>query len=120
MRRRRPPRIPTNGGYPHTARLDKQTRANRAQEQHPRNRGFFMNCLNHPEVSAVAFCRSCGKPLCEECKRAAHGTVYCDEHVPAETASAGRPATTAAAPVRSDERRVGKECRSRWSPCILK
>ena len=55
-----------------------------------------MNCLNHPEVSAAAFCRSCGKPLCEQCKRSAQGTVYCDEHVPAETASAAHSAAPAA------------------------
>ncbi len=60
-----------------------------------------MNCLNHPEVSAAAFCRSCGKPLCEECKRSAQGTVYCDEHVPAESASAARTVATPAAPVYS-------------------
>jgi TM2 domain-containing membrane protein YozV len=41
-----------------------------------------MNCLNHPEISAVAFCRSCGKPLCENCKRGAQGTVFCEEHAP--------------------------------------
>src|SRR5437867_5540291 len=60
-----------------------------------------MNCLNHPEVPAAAFCRSCGKPLCKACKRSAQGTVYCDEHVPAETASTARPATTTAAPMYS-------------------
>lgn len=60
-----------------------------------------MNCLNHPEVPAAAFCRSCGKPLCEQCKKSAQGTVYCEEHAPAETASAARPATATAAPVYS-------------------
>lgn len=52
-----------------------------------------MNCLNHPEIPAVAFCRSCGKPLCEACKRSAQGTVYCEEHMPAPQPSAS---TTAA------------------------
>lgn len=47
-----------------------------------------MNCLNHPEVPAAAFCRTCGKPLCDACKRAAQGSVYCEEHVPAQTAAA--------------------------------
>jgi len=41
-----------------------------------------MNCLNHPEVPATAFCRSCGKPLCDQCRRDAYGTVYCAEHTP--------------------------------------
>jgi len=42
-----------------------------------------MNCANHPEVPAVAFCRECGKPMCEECQRPALGSVYCAEHLPA-------------------------------------
>ncbi len=42
-----------------------------------------MNCQNHPETPATAYCRSCGKPLCQECRRDAAGTVYCAEHVPA-------------------------------------
>src|SRR4051812_23543761 len=42
-----------------------------------------MNCQNHPEVPATAYCRSCGKPVCEQCRRDAFGTVYCEEHVPA-------------------------------------
>ena len=39
-----------------------------------------MNCLNHPEAPAVAYCRECGKALCETCRRQADGTVYCEEH----------------------------------------
>src|SRR5882757_8998374 len=42
-----------------------------------------MNCQYHPEVQATAFCRACGKPLCDQCRRDAYGTVYCDEHAPA-------------------------------------
>jgi len=42
-----------------------------------------MNCFNHPEVPAVAYCRSCGKALCNDCKRTAQGTIFCDEHAPA-------------------------------------
>ncbi len=45
-----------------------------------------MNCLNHPETPAIAYCRVCGKALCQECQRTAQGTVYCEEHVPAYTA----------------------------------
>jgi TM2 domain-containing membrane protein YozV len=50
-----------------------------------------MNCLNHPETSAVAFCRTCGKPLCEACKRSVQGTVFCDEHEPPVTANPPAP-----------------------------
>lgn len=41
-----------------------------------------MNCTNHPEIPAVAYCRTCGKALCADCRRTALGTVYCEEHVP--------------------------------------
>ena len=41
-----------------------------------------MNCANHPEVAAAAYCRTCGKPLCAECKREAEGTIFCAEHLP--------------------------------------
>ena len=42
-----------------------------------------MNCFNHSDIPAVAYCRSCGRALCETCKRTANGTIYCDEHAPA-------------------------------------
>jgi hypothetical protein len=42
-----------------------------------------MNCQNHVDVPATAYCRTCGKPVCEECRRDAFGTVYCSEHAPA-------------------------------------
>ena len=42
-----------------------------------------MNCYLHADVPAVAFCRSCGKPLCGVCQRTANGTIYCPEHFPA-------------------------------------
>lgn len=41
-----------------------------------------MNCVNHPEAPATAYCRECGKALCETCRRQADGTVYCEEHAP--------------------------------------
>jgi hypothetical protein len=42
-----------------------------------------MNCFNHTETPAVAYCRACGKALCNDCKRTAQGTIFCDEHAPA-------------------------------------
>jgi hypothetical protein len=42
-----------------------------------------MNCFNHSDTPAVAYCRACGKALCAECKRTAQGTIFCDEHAPA-------------------------------------
>lgn len=41
-----------------------------------------MNCAQHPEIAATAFCRECGKPMCSECQRPALGSVYCDVHAP--------------------------------------
>jgi TM2 domain-containing membrane protein YozV len=41
-----------------------------------------MNCYQHPEAAAIAYCRSCGRPLCAACQRLAEGTVFCPEHVP--------------------------------------
>jgi hypothetical protein len=37
-----------------------------------------MNCATHPETAAVAFCRTCGKPLCANCTRDVRGVVYCE------------------------------------------
>jgi hypothetical protein len=36
-------------------------------------------CVNHPTVPATAFCRTCGKPLCESCKKDVRGVVYCED-----------------------------------------
>lgn len=41
-----------------------------------------MNCANHPEAPAIGYCRECGKPLCEACRREAGGTLYCEQHSP--------------------------------------
>jgi len=38
-----------------------------------------MNCANHVDVPAVAFCRTCGKPLCSACVRDIRGVIYCEE-----------------------------------------
>ena len=54
-----------------------------------------MNCANHEESAAVAFCRECGKPMCTECRRPALGSVFCAEHAPV-TAAGSLPAATGA------------------------
>jgi len=38
-----------------------------------------MNCANHPDVTASAFCRTCGKALCSTCARDVRGVIYCEE-----------------------------------------
>jgi len=37
-----------------------------------------VNCANHPGAAAVAYCRTCGKPLCSSCTREVKGVVYCE------------------------------------------
>jgi len=41
-----------------------------------------MNCYLHPETTATAYCRSCGRPLCSLCQRTSDGTVFCADHAP--------------------------------------
>jgi hypothetical protein len=57
-----------------------------------------MNCQNHPEVPATAYCRACGKPVCDQCRRDAWGTVYCAEHAPAPAPPAPDPVGASAPP----------------------
>lgn len=37
-----------------------------------------MNCAIHNDTPAVAYCRTCGKALCENCKRDVMGAIYCE------------------------------------------
>jgi TM2 domain-containing membrane protein YozV len=37
-----------------------------------------MNCATHNTVAAVAYCRTCGKPLCAACVRDVRGTMFCE------------------------------------------
>src|SRR5258708_14605024 len=37
-----------------------------------------MNCAPHGDTAAVAFCRTCGKPLCNQCTRDVRGVIYCE------------------------------------------
>ena len=36
-----------------------------------------MTCATHTEAAAVAYCRNCGKALCNECRQEWHGVIYC-------------------------------------------
>jgi hypothetical protein len=49
-----------------------------------------MTCQNH-HLSATAYCRACGKPVCDQCRRDAQGTVYCAEHAPVVAAPPSPP-----------------------------
>lgn len=50
-----------------------------------------MNCANHSEVAATAYCRACGKPLCTSCTRSVQGVIYCEECLAAKLGSVHPP-----------------------------
>src|SRR6266481_2607113 len=55
-----------------------------------------MNCAVHSQTQAVAFCRTCGKALCEDCKRDVMGAIYCEPCIAARLhGSAAMPAAAA-------------------------
>lgn len=51
-----------------------------------------MNCAVHPQSQAVAFCRTCGKALCEDCKRDVMGAIYCEPCIAARLQGQAVPA----------------------------
>ncbi|HTS37845.1 MAG TPA: DUF5668 domain-containing protein [Candidatus Solibacter sp.] len=56
-----------------------------------------MNCANHSDQAAVAFCRTCGKPLCQNCTRDVRGVIYCESCLAARLDSAAAAPGTAPA-----------------------
>jgi TM2 domain-containing membrane protein YozV len=40
-------------------------------------------CAIHPEAAAAAYCRTCGKALCENCRRDVRGVIFCEECIAA-------------------------------------
>src|SRR6266850_4641598 len=57
-----------------------------------------MNCANHADASAVAYCRTCGKALCANCTRPVKGVIYCEDCLGAKMAGTAPPATASFAP----------------------
>ena len=59
-----------------------------------------MQCVNHPEVMASAFCQNCGKALCPACtERTPAGQVFCANcRAAAASGFAGQPGIPPAAP----------------------
>ncbi len=59
-----------------------------------------MNCAVHPETTATAYCRTCGKAMCTACAHNVRGVVYCEDcianrltdTVPVAAATPGAPA----------------------------
>src|SRR6202140_63396 len=50
---------------------------------------FRMTCATHNGVAAVPFCRTCGKPLCQNCTRDVRGVIYCEACLAARMEGAG-------------------------------
>jgi hypothetical protein len=63
-----------------------------------------MSSEAQPDATIVGYCRACGKPLDAANVRTAHGTLYCEEHVPMESTAPGSssPYTTTAPPPMPD------------------
>jgi TM2 domain-containing membrane protein YozV len=66
-----------------------------------------MNCANHVDIPATAYCRTCGKPVCAHCARDVRGVVYCEDCLAAQVGGTMPPppqpgtAVAGAAPVTS-------------------
>jgi hypothetical protein len=58
-----------------------------------------MNCAVHNQTQAVAYCRTCGKALCEECKRDVMGAIYCEPCIAARLQGAPAGTTAGAVPL---------------------
>lgn len=56
-----------------------------------------MNCAKHTEVPASAYCRTCGKALCQECTRDVRGVIYCEECIASRISGTLPPGATAMA-----------------------
>jgi hypothetical protein len=52
-----------------------------------------MNCANHPQNVATAYCRTCGKPLCSDCTRPVKGVIYCENCLAERVAGTTPPAS---------------------------
>ena len=60
-----------------------------------------MNCAIHTDQPATAYCRTCGKALCENCKRDVRGVIYCEDCIAARvqgTLPAAAPGTPGTVP----------------------
>jgi len=52
-----------------------------------------MNCSTHNDTAAMAFCRTCGRPLCSACARDIRGVIYCESCLAARLEGASAPAS---------------------------
>lgn len=57
-----------------------------------------MNCQQHPDRPATAFCRNCGRALCGEDQREVYGVVFCRDCLARHLGLVAPPPPVAAAP----------------------
>src|SRR5437899_5407637 len=57
-----------------------------------------MNCAVHTDTPATAYCRTCGKALCENCKRDVQGAIYCEPCIAARLQSQAAPPPAVSVP----------------------
>ena len=50
-----------------------------------------MNCANHQQTPAAAYCRTCGKPLCTNYTRPVMGVIYCENCLAEKVAGTAPP-----------------------------
>jgi cell wall-active antibiotic response 4TMS protein YvqF/B-box zinc finger protein len=53
-----------------------------------------MNCANHQQTPAAAYCRTCGKALCANCTRPVMGVIYCENCLAEKVSGTAPPQTT--------------------------
>jgi TM2 domain-containing membrane protein YozV len=58
-----------------------------------------MNCAVHPETTATAYCRTCGKAMCSACAHNVRGVIYCEDCIANHLQDVAPATATAAAPV---------------------
>jgi TM2 domain-containing membrane protein YozV len=58
-----------------------------------------MNCAVHTNTPATAYCRTCGKALCEDCKRDVMGAIYCEPCIAVRLHSSQPQTVSATVPV---------------------
>jgi Domain of unknown function (DUF5668)/B-box zinc finger len=67
-----------------------------------------MNCSTHGDTAAVAFCRTCGKPLCGNCTRDVRGVVYCEPCLAARLEGTAPPVAAFVPPAQTGFTPVGQ------------
>src|SRR5690348_13050323 len=89
--------------------------------------GFFFSCNAAAQTASprtAEYCGDCHRAIYEGWKKSAHAAamesrLFQDAEKAAEAdygSSSRKVCLGCHSPARSEERRVGKECRSRWSP----